>query len=135
MQTILQIVLLCLSIAPVVLSVSAILGLMGILSVGPRELPSKDPINRQMSIAFLLIGLGLFFWQAGNQLLSDIGLGIGLLSLIVYFFSVSKSPQKIPAHIGPAVLDRNAAAHPIQIGPSERKEKEGGIKRGLPVSG
>lgn len=96
MQTILQIVLLCLSIAPVVLSVSAILGLMGILSVGPRELPSKDPINRQMSIAFLLIGLGLFFWQAGNQLLSDIGLGIGLLSLIVYFFLFQKARKKYP---------------------------------------
>lgn len=119
-----QLVLLCLSIAPFLLFSSAVLGILGVMTVGPRELPPSDMLNRQMSIAFLIIGTGLSFWQHFSQALSDLGLGASLIGVIAYFILFQKARKKFPPISNAEYLKQTQERIQTKLAQSKEKKKE-----------
>ncbi|NMC80055.1 MAG: hypothetical protein GYA59_11900 [Chloroflexi bacterium] len=119
-----QLVLLCLSIAPFILFSSAVLGILGVMPVGPRETPPSDSLNRQMSIAFLAMGAGLLLWQSSNQALSDLGLGASLVGVVAYFVLFQRARKKFPPVSNTQYIKQTQERIQAKLAQSKEEKKE-----------
>ncbi len=80
--------------SPPILFFGSILGFIGWINLGPKELPTNDPYNRQLSYPIFILSIGLFLYVYTN--LIEIGLGIGLVGFFLYIFVMKKVRDVYP---------------------------------------
>lgn len=76
--------LVCIQVLPIALFVTGALGVFGIITIGPRELPKKDPLNLRMSLSIILVGLGIFLSFTRNNIYSVIGTIAAIGGMVTY---------------------------------------------------
>lgn len=91
-----KIVTLCLQIVPVIMFVGSILAFFNLVNVGPRELPRKHPLNRQMAVPVLITAIGMFMIPLPD-LLGTVGLVLCIGGIFWYAFYFRKARLEYPA--------------------------------------
>ncbi len=96
-RTMSSILTFCLRILPAILMVFGILGVMGIVSVGPEELPKRHPINQRLAGCVVLLGIGTALLAYGPALVSEIGLGVSVLAVILFVAFTRQARRLFPS--------------------------------------
>jgi len=78
--------------SPPILFFGSIFGFFGWVNLGPKELPHKHPLNRQLSFPIFLLSLGLFMFVYTKFF--EIGIGIAMAGFI-WFIGVMKKIRDI----------------------------------------
>jgi hypothetical protein len=91
-----QILTMCLTVAPIFLFIMGIFGFLGILQVGPRELPKTHIINRKTGFTFLLLALGIFLLANSDQALFITGLVLSIIALGFYGYFYREARKQFP---------------------------------------
>jgi Ca2+/Na+ antiporter len=91
-----QVLTVCLSVAPILLFVLGIFGILGIVQVGPREVPKDHPINRKLGYTFLLLAVGMFLITNPSQTISIAGIVVSILALVIYGYFYREARKEYP---------------------------------------
>ena len=89
-------VLLCLRIIPVILFIGSFFAFFYLVSVGPRELPRKHPLNRKMALPVFVISLGMFMIPLPD-ILGTVAIVICVLGIIWYSIYFREARKEFPA--------------------------------------
>ena len=123
-----EVLTICISFAPIFVFIIGILGVLGIMQVGPREVPKTHPMNRKEGYTLLLLAMGIFL--LGNSIeyifIAGILLSLLALGLYAYFYRESRkefpemSPQEWLSHLSKRYKFMNLKNQPR---PDEKKEE------------
>jgi hypothetical protein len=91
-----QVLTVCLSAAPFLLCVLGIFGILGIVQVGPRELPKDHPINKKSAYTFLLLAVGMFLITNQSQIISIAGIVVSIIALVIYGYFYREARKYYP---------------------------------------
>jgi hypothetical protein len=93
-----QIIGICLTIAPVFLLVIGALGAFKIMSVGPVGFPKDHPVNVTLSYIILISALGMFYYRFSppDSPPSNFGAIITIVCFIAYSVVVARNRKQFP---------------------------------------
>ena len=91
-----QILTLCISIAPFFLLVMGIFGALGMIQVGPRELPKKHLTNRKTAYTFLPLALGIYLLGNSNEVIFITGIILSIVALGFYGYFYREARKEFP---------------------------------------
>ena len=91
-----QVLTVCLSVAPILLFVFGLLGVLGITQVGPREVPKTTPFNRKSGYTFLLLAVGMYLITIPSPIISTAGIVVSILALVLYGYFYREARKEYP---------------------------------------
>ena len=93
-----QIIGICLTIAPVFLLVMGALGAFKIMSVGPVGFPKDHPVNVTLSYIILISALGMFYYRFSppDSPPSNLGAIITIGCFVAYSVVVARNRKRFP---------------------------------------
>ena len=92
-----QLITVCLTIAPIFLFVVSALGLFKIMSVGPAEFPKDHPVNTTLSYILMASALGMFYYRFTTSTLSQtLGVIVAVGCILAYTVIVAKYRKVFP---------------------------------------
>lgn len=92
-----QLITLCLTIAPIFLFIVSALGLFKIMSVGPAEFPKDHPVNTKLSYILMASALGMFYYRFTTNTISQVlGVVLSVGCIIAYSVIVAKHRREFP---------------------------------------
>jgi hypothetical protein len=86
----------CISVAPLFLFIMGVFGALGLIQVGPRELPKTHAINRKTAYTFLLLALGIYLLGNPNQNVFIAGVVLSLVALGTYGYFYREARKVFP---------------------------------------
>jgi hypothetical protein len=86
----------CLSILPGLLLAAGLAGVLGLVPLGPRELPKSDPLNRKLGGAVILLAAGLALFRSSAPFVSEGGLAASVLAVVIWTLLVRQVRRQFP---------------------------------------
>jgi hypothetical protein len=91
-----QILTVCISVAPIFVFAMGIFGALGLLQVGPRELPKTHMMNRKTGYTLLLLAVGIYLLGNPNETIFIIGIVLSILALGLYGYFYREARKEFP---------------------------------------
>ncbi len=93
-----QIISICLTIAPVFLLVIGALGAFNIMSVGPVGFPKNHRVNTTLSYIILFSALGMFYYRfsPADSIASNLGAILAIGCFVAYSVVVARNRKQFP---------------------------------------
>ncbi len=91
-----QILTICISFAPIFVFAMGIFGALGIIQVGPREVPKTHTINRKAGYTLLLLAVGIFLLGNSNESIFIFGIVLSIIALVLYGYFYREARKEFP---------------------------------------
>jgi len=133
-----QIIFICLTIAPVFLLIIGALGSFKIMSVGPVGFPKDHPVNTTLSYTLLFSALGMFYYRFSppDSLPSTLGAILTIGCFITYSIVVARNRKKFPHQSSLQLynenklrFDRRKQDWPFKFGKKSKGNNQADVKK------